>query len=102
MLTATREQTLVLEETAGFSAIDPSRLSLAGPWVAETSPKVLLVEDDHNIAFSLTLRLKGEGYEVLAALNASEGLSRTADEAQLPDVEEPTAAQALELRRVCL
>ena len=50
------------------------------------SPKVLLVEDDHNIALSLAIRLRNEGYQVLGALNASEGLRHTADEMHLPDV----------------
>ncbi len=46
--------------------------------------KILVVEDDERITMSLTIRLRHEGYEVLTAEDAGQGMQRaTADSPDL-------------------
>ena len=42
--------------------------------------KILLVEDQEDIAFSLSIRLKRRGYEVVTAANGADALSKTNSE----------------------
>ena len=42
----------------------------------EVSPRILIVDDDDELAQSISLRLSAAGYDCVTATNAEEGFSR--------------------------